>query len=591
MRYLRMLTNSIAGGALGAAYVMVLVLQLNPQVPLLAPGVWRWFVTLLAFYGVHLSVLFYALIVLRELLGATSLSPGWLSVRILAWLSALTAAAAALLMWVNLRGFEIELEADAARRLQLGAAATTMAAVILVAIVIVRYSFGRRGSQVSAALLAITVAGSLLLPMAARGLGSPRPLDSRQLSVVSDTGQASPEGPRVTLILLDGASLDYVWARVSEGRFPNFGRILDAGAVVDVATLRPTQAEPVWAAVATGKYPPKNGVRSAARYRVEPRGTQIDLLPDSCYAFGLLQFGLVQSVAQTSAEWRARPLWDILGNYGLRSGVVRWPVTFPVQPARPVQGFLVTDRFHTVADSPIPSEVDQAIAPPDIVPAARQAYADASGRAARGIVPPGAPGSALGEETPGESAERLDRMYGRVADEARRIIDVRLLALRYQGLDTVGHSYLRYAEPRRFGDVSETERRQYGQVLDRYYAFIDSELERAIAALGPDDLLLVVSGFGMQPVSPGKRLMARVLGEADLSGTHEEAPDGFLLAYGANIVKGRPPRGSLADVAPTILYYLGLPVGRDMDGFARTDLLSRRFTSGRPIAFIPSHDR
>lgn len=591
MRYLRMLTNSIVGGALGAAYVTVLVLQLNPQVPLLAPGVWRWFVTLLAFYGVHLSVLFYALIVLRELLGATSLSPGWLSVRILAWLSALTAAAAALLMWVNLRGFEIELEADAARRLQLGAAATTMAAVILVAIVIVRYSFGRRGSQVSAALLAITVAGSLLLPMAARGLGSLRPLGSRQLSVVSDSGRAPPEGPRVTLILLDGASLDYLWARVSEGRFPNFGRILDAGAVVDVATLRPTQAEPVWAAVATGKYPPKNGVRSAARYRVEPGGAQIDLLPDSCYAFGLLQFGLVQSVAQTSAEWRARPLWDILGNYGLRAGVVRWPVTFPVQPARPVRGFLVTDRFHTVADSPIPSEVDQAITPPDIVPAARQAYADASGRAARGIVPPGAPGAALGEETPGESAERLDRMYGRVADEARRIIDVRLLALRYQGLDTVGHSYLRYAEPRRFGDVSETERRQYGQVLDRYYAFIDGELERAIAALGPDDLLLVVSGFGMQPVSPGKRLMARVLGEADLSGTHEEAPDGFLLAYGANVVKGRPPRGSLADVAPTILYYLGLPVGRDMDGFARTDLLSRRFTSGRPIAFIPSHDR
>ena len=591
MRYLRMLTNSIVGGALGAAYVTVLVLQLNPQIPLLAPGLWRWFVTLLAFYGVHLSVLFYAIIVLRELLGAAPLSPGWLSVRILAWLSALTAAGAALLMWINVRGFEVALEADAARRLQLGAAATTMAAVILVAIVIVRYSFGRRGSQVSAALLVITIAGSLSLPMAARGLGSPPPLGSRPLSVVADMGQTLPEGPRITLILLDGASLDYLWARVSEGRFPNFGRILDAGAVVDVATLRPTQAEPVWAAVATGKYPPKNGVRSAARYRVGPGRPEIDLLPDGCYAFGLLQFGLVQSIAQTAPAWRARPLWDILGRYGLRAGVVRWPVTFPVQPARPVSGFIVTDRFHTVAESPIPLDVDQAIAPPEIVPAARQAYAEASGRAAPGIVPPGAPLAELAEEAPAESAERLDRMYGRVADQARRIVDVRLLAMRYQGLDTVGHLYLRYAEPRRFGDVSETERRQYGEVLDRYYAFIDGELERAITALGPDDLLLVVSGFGMQPVSPGKRLLARVLGEADLSGTHEEAPDGFLVAYGAHVVKGRPPRGSLADVAPTVLYYLGLPVGRDMDGFARTDLLSRRFTAGRPITFIPSHDR
>jgi hypothetical protein len=114
---------------------------------------------------------------------------------------------------------------------------------------------------------------------------------------------------------------------------------------------------------------------------------------------------------------------------------------------------------------------------------------------------------------------------------------------------------------------------------------------RSIATLGPDDLLLVVSGFGMQPVSPGKRLLARVLQEPDLSGTHEEAPDGFLLAYGLHVQRGRPARGSVADVTPTVLYYLGLPVGRDMDGYARTDLFARTFTAGRPIAFIPSHDR
>ena len=48
----------------------------------------------------------------------------------------------------------------------------------------------------------------------------------------------------------------------------------------------------------------------------------------------------------------------------------------------------------------------------------------------------------------------------------------------------------------------------------------------------PGDLLLVVSGFGMQPVSPVKHFAARVLRDPDVSGTHEHAPDGFLLAYG-----------------------------------------------------------
>ena len=54
---------------------------------------------------------------------------------------------------------------------------------------------------------------------------------------------------------------------------------------------------------------------------------------------------------------------------------------------------------------------------------------------------------------------------------------------------------------------------------------------------------------------------------------------------------GRYPRGSVVDVAPTLLYYFGLPVGRDMDGFARADIFTTAFTAERPIAFIPTYER
>jgi hypothetical protein len=40
-----------------------------------------------------------------------------------------------------------------------------------------------------------------------------------------------------------------------------------------------------------------------------------------------------------------------------------------------------------------------------------------------------------------------------------------------------------------------------------------------------------------------------------------------------------------------VLYFLGLPVARDMDGFARADLFTRAFTAERPIVFIPSYRR
>jgi hypothetical protein len=125
-------------------------------------------------------------------------------------------------------------------------------------------------------------------------------------------------------------------------------------------------------------------------------------------------------------------------------------------------------------------------------------------------------------------------------------------------------------------------------VLDRYYAYIDGEIGAAIDRLQPGDLLLVVSGFGMQPIGPLKHALAVALRQPDVSGAHDRAPDGFLLAYGTTVAPGRRPRGSIADVTPTVLYFLGLPIGRDMDGYARADLFDKSFTADRPITFIPS---
>ena len=92
MRFLRMLTNSLLAGALGAAFLTIIVLQLNPNVPLVSETTLRLFVAFELFYGVHLAVLFYLLMVGREFIGFYAISPGWVSVRVLAWLSAASSA-------------------------------------------------------------------------------------------------------------------------------------------------------------------------------------------------------------------------------------------------------------------------------------------------------------------------------------------------------------------------------------------------------------------------------------------------------------------------------------------------------------------
>jgi predicted AlkP superfamily phosphohydrolase/phosphomutase len=578
-----MLTNALAGGLLGAVYLAILLLQLNPHVPVFSGTTWHWARTLAIFYGAHFVVFFYVVLALRELV-ATPVSPGWISVRLLAWMAAFASAGAAVLMWINVRGFALTLGEPAVRRMMIGAVAVTAAAGIVLLTALARYSFGRRGSPAAGAMLALAVAGSIAAPLGARGPGQPPPLGARRLNLPA--AAAAPMAGRVVLLLLDGASLEYLWPRAAEGRLPNFDRLLTRGATIDLATIRPTQPEPVWAAVATGKYPPSNGVRSREIYRVQPSDAPMDLLPDYTFSHLLVRLELVSSEPTTSAAWRARPIWHILSSFGLGSGIVRWPVTVP---ARPVRGFLVSDRFHQISSPLLRLDDDDIAYPPEILPATRGIFAEAAERP--DVVPAGLEGTAAAGADGSEA--RWDPVYARAARElAAANGPLTLTAVRYAGLDDVGHVYLRYAQPRAFGDVTEAERQKHGEVLDRYYRYIDAEIGSVIEALGPEDLLLVVSGFGMQPVSPGKRLVARALREGHITGTHDRAPDGFLIAYGARVTTGKlPERGSIVDVAPTLLYFLGLPVGRDMDGFARTDLFERSFTADRPITFIATHDR
>jgi hypothetical protein len=591
MQFLRMLTNAIIGGALFSAYLVVLVLHLNPALDLrslaAAPPLLTWWIV----YGVHAAAGFYVLMVVRQVLAAEMQSPGWISFRLLVWVGAAAAAAGAAITWMNVRGFRAVLDPDVVGPALGAAAVMATAAAGCAGLGIVQLRSDRRGRRLAAGLFAILIVASLVVPVALRGLGVTPVLQARHFDF--GAGLVRPGAiPRVSMILLDGASLDFVSPIAAAGRLPNFGRLLEGGSVMHLATIRPTHASPVWTAVATGKLPYKNGVRSAARYEASGSGQSLELLPDFCFAQGLIRFGFISEVPHTASAVRARPLWSLLSGFGISTGLVGWPLTLP---AAPVRGYLVTDAFlrSAVAGSMLARSPDApgAIYPADLADAARAACE-------RGDPGAGVPkilkvdsGPEPGE-TSGTSMEpfAIDGASERTATDLQKARPALFTAVRYPGVDTVGHYYLRYAMPSAFGDVSEEDHRQFGRVLEQYYSYIDGILGRAIAALGPDDVLMVVSGFGMEPLSPGKLALERALGNAALSGTHERAPDGFLIAYGHPVIPGRRSRASVVDVAPTILYLLGLPIGRDMDGYARTDLFSAAFTADRPITFIPSYD-
>jgi len=580
-----MLVNSVVAACLATAYVLVLVLLLNPAIPFERAALVPLIVSVGMFYAAQLTVVFYVLLLLRQFLARFVFSPAWVSVGALVWLTAISAAAGAALMWRNLATFGNVLDPDTATALNRSVVILVAASLLCLGVAWLRHRSPERRA-VWAALLVAIAAGSVVAPVALRGGGTPEVPEARAIDPAVEV--PTHEGPgRVTVIAIDAGSLDFITRATAEGRLPNFGRILDAGAVRHIATIHPTSAEAVWAAIATGKMPQKNGVRSAGIYRVSSGTGSIQLLPDYCFAYRLVRFGFLTEQPHSSATFRTRTLWSILGTSGYSVGVVAWPLT---QPAPAVRGYVVSDAYHRVAMNKAASDVAATLFPFELqaeaLEAAESAIADGATTATGGLGDPAA------VDPRQEAPARTDRLYDRVARALAQTNPTHVTVTRYQSLDAIGHYFLRYAMPSEFGDVSDSERQRLGAVLDHQYAVIDESIGRAMAALGPEDLLLVISGYGMEPLGPVKRLVERLIGDPDISGTHEAAPDGFLLAYGSAVASGRQQqRASVVDIAPTILYFLGLPIGRDMDGYARADLFQAAFTQDHPISFIPSYDR
>jgi hypothetical protein len=560
-------------------YLTVLMLQLNPHVAVVSVTALRWFGAFLALYGPYLTVTILLLILAREAVASRPLFPGWLSLRILAWLSAASAVSASVLTWLNLWGMRSVLTDAAAAHMREGAVALSISAVTLAAVTVLRFSFGRRGNAPAAVLMVASVTASILLPLWFRGPGEVPLPSAHRPNLARPVAQA----PRVRLLLLDGASRGFVLDRVAAGQLPSFGKLLSRGAVLDLATLRPTQAESVWSAAATGKYPPKNGVRSEFVYRVsadEP--DPANLLPDYCFAQALAYQGFVRVEPVVSASIRARPIWDILGDYGIPAGIVNWPLT---RADRIERGYLLSDAFDDATSSPIRSDDLNAADPTTAVDIARPVFDRWQALPWQDLW------SLPKPDNRAAAARRIrwDRAYLEAEVELTTLFRPRLTAIRLEGIDELGHAFLREAQPDPLGDVRRGDPRR--SLLDRYYADLDVEVGRLIDETAPGDLLIVISGFGMERTPLVKRWFSRAIGESDPTGSHEAAPDGFLIAFGSNVAPADYRRGSIVDLAPTVLYYMGLPIGRDMDGFARTDLFKAAYTREHPVTYTATHER
>jgi len=103
------------------------------------------------------------------------------------------------------------------------------------------------------------------------------------------------------------------------------------------------------------------------------------------------------------------------------------------------------------------------------------------------------------------------------------------------------------------------------------------------AAGGPD--LLVETARTVCMVEGLGRTALMAAGRAPEERTGNHARDGILLAYGPDVRRGETlPLAAIEDVAPTVLYLLGLPIDADMDGRVLTEALAPERVGAQPIA-------
>ena len=120
-------------------------------------------------------------------------------------------------------------------------------------------------------------------------------------------------------------------------------------------------------------------------------------------------------------------------------------------------------------------------------------------------------------------------------------------------------------------------------------------------ALGPDASVMIISDHGMQP--HGLKFDAIKASKLKFSGYHFGWSPGVIIVAGSRIrhTPGRKkpedlrqddlqPLGSIYDIAPTILTWMRIPLGRDMDGRPLAQLATDDFDISNQPESVSTHD-
>ena len=395
------------------------------------------------------------------------------------------------------------------------------------------------------------------------------------------------EKRKLVLIGIDAGSWNVINPLLEQGKLPNFKYLIDNGASGYLTTFKRTNWSPVlWTSIITGKLPEKHGIQGY----VSPKGFPIN-----------------------STMRKVKDLPELLSQNGYSVGFVGFWGSWP---AEKVRGVMVSDLFslerykessrqanYTTTDYSYLLPVKQVTYPEDFV---KEIYPLL-------LTPKQVPRETyarliLFNDQEWERFDNLQMMerkdfesllkFALVSDInfyliTRYIQDnekPEVLAVYLEGVDIVGHFFWRYMEPEYFSPVPKRDIERFKDAIRNYYQLVDEWLGELILASPQGTAFLIISDHGMArvPKEGGYRGMSLH------SGTHTTRPhpDGIIIFSGPGIKKGHKiEKAHILDITPTVLYYLGLPVGKDMDGKVILEAFEPDFVKKCPVRKIKTYDK
>ncbi|NNE08504.1 MAG: hypothetical protein HKN20_08080 [Gemmatimonadetes bacterium] len=415
-------------------------------------------------------------------------------------------------------------------------------------------------------------------------------------------------GKRVCHLQFDGLSLRLLNKYIETGRLPHFAAYLARASRGDMnpeisilnpfidSSSRGMRSPVIWSTINSGRLPRAHGILDFEMTQI--RGLEQPLpfrlpIPNHLAPARLLG---AKTLTSNSTFVREPRLWEIAESAGLRCGTVAAQVT---SPPLPMEGFLVADDAAVVRKRDLWYPLDL-MTPEENAAFREKAFGDEM-REWFGFE---SPGDIDVEFREGPILERYAHAVSRIFRKdyrnsmlglslARRM-DLDYFTLYLPGPDDVQHFFWKHTFGEGDADVDPEVAEYFGEVVPDYFRFLDYVLGEAQTIFDPDETVFVItSDHGLGPWSEHASLSKYFpfLGKGRHpfnTGNHRR--DGVFLLAGPGVEPGDRKEASRdVDIAPTILYFLGLPVPEDTDGKVILDAITSGELEQRPIESIASY--